>query len=343
MKRMQHNDSVKRRRSSPIKTAAAGYYVNDTAVKSGAAFPVSLSSEPTSEIPRSISHDPYVTGIGQQQQQPMSTSVSRTPSGNSAFVQNSDGKIQQNRVSVYDETGEQQSERAPSTEMKWNSSPQRRPTPRKSDDGGEDGNAYGSRSSLTAAAGARDSTVHLKHGGHAEVVLDGGKPPSSTTVLSEKAFDVEDQTLVETVRTQGPGVDDDIDGGGGCCGGTESGGGRGAVDDAVDRVHGGWIKCVEATQIFVHGFIERNRSLIIYVFLAALIAVYYAYLAFAVWYYHYHETEGGIIPIVVFTALVMVILLIRFIGRRYGGCIDAVICGPFRHPRMTRLCRYLKW
>jgi len=199
MKRMQLNDSVKRRRSSPIKTSTGS---SDTTVRSTvAAFPVASSDELASDIPRSVSH---VIGLPQ----PMSTSVSRTPSANSAFLQqNSDWKNQQRISGSWAPEGgcdqnsyeahrqQQQMDRIPPTEMECNNSPKRCPSPWRNDEGGENGNAADKRSSLLTTAETRDSTVHLRHGGYPEVILDGGKPPAAT-VNSEKELDVEGQSIV---------------------------------------------------------------------------------------------------------------------------------------------------
>ena len=255
----------------------------------------------------------------------MSTSASLTPSGNGTLLQqNSDWKKQhQPRLSgtwtpseVASSITEEQLLRSERTSEPRNCSPKK--CPRKSDDGSGNGNAPDAKQPDFMGTTARDSTVHLNVGGYPEVVLDGGKKQLSAVIVpsAEKEFDAEGQSLVETVRTGGD--DDDPDALGECCGGEVHTDG---MVGAVGRFHSRWIGNVEKMQVFIHGTLERNSSTIITGILLVLVVFFYAYLAFAVWYYVNHETNGGVLPIVAMTAFVMVVLLIRFISKRFGNVI----------------------
>ena len=83
--------------------------------------------------------------------------------------------------------------------------------------------------------------------------------------------------------------------------------------------------------------------------MAIFVALFYAYLGVAIWYYIDNNTDTedpkntGILPIVAMTVFVMVVLLLRFIGRRFGGRIEACVCGPFRQPRIANTFKYFQW
>lgn len=202
----------------------------------------------------------------------------------------------------------------------------------------------------------RSSSVQLNYG-HAEVVVvdgdgkggkDGGKT-SPTRPAKAGDFDDEDiearQSLVETVRSKNDdgqngsghgGVAGDDD----CC--------TGAIHDGIDvaagRVYGRWIGCVEAAQAAVHGFFGRHQSGLHRLLIGTVIIAFYVYLGIAVFYYIRYENVGnGILKILATTGVVMVILLLRFIVKRFGTRLDSALCDPWRHPRFFRLFRYVKW
>jgi len=95
--------------------------------------------------------------------------------------------------------------------------------------------------------------------------------------------------------------------------------------------------------VTVHGLIERNKSHIKHGFLAIVVAFFYAYLGVAIWFYINHETSSSILPIVALTVFVMIVLLLRFIGRRFGSRIETFVCAPFRQPRVANKFKYVKW
>lgn len=124
-------------------------------------------------------------------------------------------------------------------------------------------------------------------------------------------------------------------------GATETAEERYAGDPLGLSMHNKYRDCREKVQTIrtkVDLFFAEHKGTIKWIILTLLILGYVVYLGFAVWY-----SPIGALVLIVLTCLIILVVAVKLINRKYGDRIDARCWRPLGDVFHSRQCRYFRW